>query len=194
MRFAVSAYEQDRSAVAAALRPLFAADPAEEHGFLVFRGSADPAAVEEVARAAGALSIYPEEEGEEDAGAHRSAEPAEASAAEVEAEVPTAEAEAPAAEAPAPGTPFCARFPTPDDGIAFARAAAGTVTFSDPPTGWEDGSFCVRGSGDAAAVAALAAACGGSTQAPQATVEATAASAEAPPSAKHQESPKGKKK
>lgn len=139
----ISCYPESRDAVLAAVLPFVSgASSAEENGFLLVSGEiADTESAESAARDAGAHSV----KFLEDAVTSDVAE----SAPVTEEGAPEMEVHNPPSPLPEPA-PFVARFPSVHAGQNFARAAAGVVHFAEPPTGWEDGVWCVRGSTDKA--------------------------------------------
>lgn len=152
----ISTYEADRAAVLAAIQPFCSelSPPWLESGFLLISGIVvDPEGMEEAARNAGAFSVRFME----------NAPPLVVVAEESPA--PVSETEEPPADVveDAPALTFSISFSSPKAGaIAFVKAVAGKVSFSEPPTIWKDGRYCVQGeTRDLEAVHSLARACGG---------------------------------
>ncbi len=170
IRFSISAYQEDRSAIVEATRSFFSVDPIEENGFIVYVGEClDVDGAVSAATLAGAHSCATSEVQEAEAAIEEVAVEAAPVIEEpiVEA-TPVVTAEEPeVAGKPVPTLAFCARFSCVDHGQEFARVAAGKVHFAEPPTGWNGNVWCVRGLAfDLGEVEALAASCGGSTKAP----------------------------
>ena len=170
----------------AALSPLFTSEPLEVDGNFMFSGDADSSAVEAAVHKAGGqlFRVYSDDEASaSEAPAEVSEAPAaevevahtveewveEPVATEVETTVETTVETVIAESAPPEFTiPFCARFETSDQGLAFCRAVVGQVSFSEPPTGWSDGRFCILGlARDLDCVEEVAQAHGGSTKLPR---------------------------
>lgn len=130
----ISCYEEARGAVLHAVLPFVRDGKSEvDNGFLYVTGEVlVPEKLEEAARDAGAFSVV-----------FQAAE-ATSEAAPVMAP-PVVSPSLSAGLSESEPISFTAAFSNVDEGLAFARDVAGRVNFSEPPTGWLDGAWCVRG-------------------------------------------------
>lgn len=155
----ISCYPESRSAVIDAAIPFLATEPTtwDDQGFLMLSGPVtDPQSLEEAIRNAGAFSVRVVEEpasGGDSEGPEAEAvvtPPLEVAAPEVAPEGESLLA-----------APFDASFDSSDEGLAFARKAAGRVQFAEPPTRRYRGKFWVSGFSADPGIQALVTECGG---------------------------------